>query len=187
MSYPVFLFFVLLSLSSISIQAHDHSHDAHAHNAAAHLHGIGHLDLVVEGQQLVLELNIPAQDLLGFEHAPRTPEQQAQLEALQATLTQPEKLFILPTAARCELQAVTLHSSLFNGTRDPASDNHTAQQHADVHAHYAFRCARTEALQQLEIILFQQFPGSTKLLLQAIFPNGQYGGELSAHDNRIRF
>src|SRR5690554_4975241 len=74
---------MLLGFISFNASAHDHAH--HSHNAAAHQHGLGHLDLVLEGQQLILELRIPAEDLLGFEHAPQTPGQQAQLEALQAT------------------------------------------------------------------------------------------------------
>lgn len=179
---PLSLTLGLLALISTGVQADDHSH-----NAAAHQHGVGHLNLVLEGQQLILELSTPAEDLLGFEHAPRTPEQQAQLNTLKEILGQPEKLFTLPAAAQCDPEPVTLHSSLFAESVGSGSDDQAADQHADISAHYAFHCARVENLQHLEVILFEQFPGSTKLLLQAITPSGQYGGELSASDHRIRF
>ena len=174
----------LLGFTSFSAHAHDHSHHAH-HNAAAHQHGLGHLDLVLEEQQLILELLIPAEDLLGFEHAPQTPEQKAQLDALQATLKQPEKLFALPAAAQCSLDTLELQSSLFAEPADPGDDAVAAHQHVDISAHYHFNCSSVEHLQQLQVVLFQSFPGSARLLLQAITPSGQYGGELSASSNQI--
>ena len=178
------LAFTLLGFISFSAPAHDHSHHAH-HNAAAHQHGLGHLDLVLEGQQLILELLIPAEDLLGFEHAPQTPEQQVQLNDLLATLEQPAKLFALPAAAQCSLDSMKLQSPLFAEPVHSGDDADATHQHADISAHYHFNCARVERLNQLEVTLFQLFPGSTQLLLQAITPSGQYGGELSASSNHI--
>lgn len=179
----------LLGVISLGALAHDHdhhhhAHDDHSHNPAAHQHGIGHLDLVLEGNQLVIELRAPAEDLLGFEHAPRTPEQQVQLTVLQDTLKQPEQLFALPAAAKCTLTSVELNSSLF--AEAPQAVPEVASQHADIQAQYQFSCAAVQHLQQLEVTLFQHFPGSQRLLLQAITPDSQYGDELSATHNRIR-
>ncbi len=177
----------LLGAISFGVQAHDHnhhSHDGHSHNPAAHQHGIGHLDLVLEGNELVIELHVPAEDLLGFEHAPRTPEQQAQMTAAQETLKQPQQLFALPAAAKCSLTSVELNSSLFAETAEAVAP--AALEHADIQAQYLFSCAAVKHLQQLDVTLFAQFPGSQRLLLQAITPSGQYGDELSATHNRIR-
>lgn len=177
----------LLGLFCGPAQAHDHSHDhRHTHNPSAHQHGIGHLDLVMEGQQLTLMLQIPAEDLLGFEHAPRTPAEQEQLTAVQATLNNPQKLFTFAAKAQCRLESSELHSGLFaNPPR--VADDAQAVEHADISAHYQFHCAEAGKLREMEVMLFQQFPGSEKLLLQAITPSGQSGAELSAAHNRIRF
>ncbi|HIZ50807.1 MAG TPA: DUF2796 domain-containing protein, partial [Candidatus Pseudomonas excrementavium] len=84
---------------SLALHAHEpHEHAHGSHNAAAHQHGVGTLDIVIEGQQLLLELSTPAGDLLGFEHAPRNQAQRDQLDTLMSTLRQPEKLFTLPAA-----------------------------------------------------------------------------------------
>lgn len=179
--------FGLLGLFCFTAQAHDHSHDHHhAHNPDAHQHGVGHLDVVIDNQQLMLTLQMPAEDLLGFEHAPRTPEQQEQLTALQAVLKQPHTLFVLPDAAQCSPESSELHSSLF-AEPAPSGDDVQTARHADISVLYRFNCVRIEQLKQLEVILFEQFPGSEKLLLQAITPRGQFGDELSAGRNRIRF
>ncbi|MFA5678066.1 MAG: DUF2796 domain-containing protein [Pseudomonas sp.] len=177
----------LLGAISVTAQTHDHDHGHHQHNAPAHQHGLGHLDLVLEDELLLLELQIPAEDLLGFEHAPRTTEQRAQVQALRDTLQQPELLFRLPAAARCDLETMELHSSLFTqADTQEESDHHTLAEHADIRAQYQFRCTAVAHLQHLDIVLFGQFPGSETLQLQAITPRGQYGDELNATHNRIR-
>src|SRR5690554_5611336 len=163
----------LLAAFTVSIQAHDHGH--HGSNAPAHQHGVG---------QLHLELQVPAADLLGFEHAPSTAEQHAALAAVQETLRQPERLFRLPAPARCELQASELHSSLF-APADPAIEHGRHGEHADISARYRFRCAAMSRLQQLEILVFDLFPDSQRLVLQAITPKGQTGAELTAKRNLV--
>ncbi len=172
----------LLAAFTVSIQAHDHGH--HGSNAPAHQHGVGQLHLVIEQDQLHLELQVPADDLLGFEHAPSTAEQHAALAALQETLQQPERLFRLPAPARCELEASELHSSLF-APADPAIEHGRHGEHADISARYQFRCAAMSRLQQLEILVFDLFPDSQRLVLQAITPKGQTGAELTAKRNLV--
>ena len=174
-----------LGLVSLSVLAHDHDH-AHHHNAAAHQHGLGHLDLVLEGEQLLLALHMPAADLLGFEHAPRTARQHQQVAALQEQLRQPQGLFRLPAAAQCSLDSAQLDSSLFAEAPRSGDDAHSEHEHADISAHYQFSCAAPQQLQQLDVLLFERFPGSETLLLQAITPTGQQGGELNARNNRVR-
>lgn len=41
----------------------------------AHVHGIGELNVAIDGEALLVELISPAMDLVGFEHAPRTEAQ----------------------------------------------------------------------------------------------------------------
>ena len=172
----------LLAAFTVSIQAHDHGH--HGSNAPAHQHGVGQLHLVIEQDQLHLELQVPADDLLGFEHAPSTAEQHAALAALQETLQQPERLFRLPASARCELQASELHSSLF-ASADSTTAHEQHEEHADISARYQFRCAAMPQLQQVEILVFDLFPNSQRLVLQAITPRGQTGAELTAKRNLV--
>ena len=41
-----------------------------AHCAPAHVHGVARIDLAVDGDQLTLSLEMPLDNLVGFEHAP---------------------------------------------------------------------------------------------------------------------
>jgi hypothetical protein len=42
---------------------------------AAHSHGVGNLELVVQGGTVKASFEIPMESLLGFEHLPRTTAQ----------------------------------------------------------------------------------------------------------------
>ena len=108
------------------------------------------------------------------------------MDALREQLQQARELFGLPAAAQCSLDSVQLDSSLFAEAAHSGDDAHSEHAHADISARYQFSCAAPQQLRQLEVLLFEQFPGSETLLLQAITPAGQQGGELNADNHRVR-
>jgi len=56
---------LLLAAAAFGAQANHDEHESHSHGA--HEHGHGHLNLVLDGNQLMIELQAPAADLVGFE------------------------------------------------------------------------------------------------------------------------
>lgn len=151
-----------------------HEHASHEHGSLdAHEHGHARLNLALEGQTLELELESPAFNLIGFEHAPSTEAQKASVEKARQALSAPASLFGLPEAAQCTLDKQELESPLF------AAEQHQGE-HSEIHAHYHFTCANPKALDELELNLFSQFPQLEKLEVQAISEHGQHGATLSA-------
>lgn len=59
---------LLLSLASLPALAADDAHDHHG-NHPAHVHGVGKLDVALEGNTLTLHLDTPLVNVVGFEHA----------------------------------------------------------------------------------------------------------------------
>lgn len=180
---------------------HDHDHD-HGSSLGAHEHGVASLNMVVDGSAVALELDSPADNLLGFEYTPRSAEDIAKVKDVMALLEQADTLFLFPAAADCKLEKVELEAPQFDAVKhaEHKHDDHKhkhehehdgehkhADTHADIEAHFHFQCSQPAALNQVEVALFEAFPGTEKLLLQAITPAGQQGGELSATQNIIRF
>ena len=90
--------FALLPL--VAAQAHD-DHD-HAHGTlGAHEHGVATLNVVLDGNTLELELDSPAMNLVGFEHAATRDTDKAKVAAVRQQLEQPLKLFGVDQAAGC--------------------------------------------------------------------------------------
>jgi len=71
---------LLLAVATFAAHANHDEHESHSHGA--HEHGHGHLNLVVDGDQLMIELQAPAADLVGFEHAAKSEKRRRNMPRL---------------------------------------------------------------------------------------------------------
>jgi hypothetical protein len=173
-----------------------------------HVHGVGQLNVVLDGNTLEIGLDGPAANLIGFEHAPRDAAERATLEQTVAHLRDAAAVFTLPSAAACRAEAVQLESSLLDhetgeehhGDRhdhgapaDHDGDGHDHDggeehhHHADLEATWRFRCERPAALDAVTVQLFRLFPATHQLEVQLLTPRGQRGTTLTADSPRLRF
>ena len=108
----------------------------------AHNHGFGELNVAIEGQTVVIELNSPAFNIVGFEHSPETNKDKAAIKDAVSVLNDGSKLFLFPTTAGCRLASVHIGSSLIDGQhsahknhdgdhKDSKHDDHKDSKHDD--------------------------------------------------------
>lgn len=101
----------------------------------AHEHGHGALNIAVEGSRMVMELEVPGADIVGFEHVAESAEDKAKIEAARAVLAKPLDLFVLPAAAGCAVE--TAEVSLIGDEHDDhdehADEHDDHDEHADDH------------------------------------------------------
>ena len=187
--------FALLPLAvAHAADEHAHDHDHEHGSLSAHEHGVGRLNAALDGQTLELELESPAMNLVGFEHAATSDADKAKVAAVRAQLEKPLALFNLPTAAGCVVASQELESPLFGGKPD-ADDDHDEDakdehhhDHSEIHAHYHFTCATPGALKTLDLAnIFNTFPATQKIQLQLIGPSGQQGVEVTAKAAALKF
>ncbi|KNH46351.1 DUF2796 domain-containing protein [Pseudomonas sp. JV414] len=170
---------------------HDHDHDEHG-SLSAHEHGVGRLNAALDGQTLELELESPAMNLVGFEHAATTDADKAKVAAVRAQLEKPLVLFNLPKAAGCVVATQELESPLFGDDEDDheaAKDGHEHHHdHSEIHAHYQLSCSAPGALKTLDLAnIFNTFPATQKIQVQLISPSGQQGVEVTAKAAALKF
>lgn len=184
--------FALLPLTAaVAHDEHDHEHGT----LGAHEHGVARLDVALDGNTLELELDSPAMNLVGFEHAATSDADKATVARVREQLAAPSSLFTLDAAAGCDLTQQTLESPLFG--QAPAVHEHEHEKpdahahehgHSDIHARYALTCTTPGALTQLDLApLFQHFPTTRTLHVQLIGPNGQKGQEATATQATVAF
>lgn len=178
-----------LSFAHADSHEHDHAHEEHG-SLGAHEHGVASLNVALDGQTLEIQLESPAMNIVGFEHAANSEADQAKVTAARAQLQQPLKLFALPSAADCSVASQELRSPLFGDAEhehDQASAEHE-HEHSDVDADYSLTCNQPQHLTSLDLgVFFQQFPATEKLAVQLIGPNGQQGAELNKASPRLSF
>lgn len=168
----------------------EHDHD-HAHGSlAAHEHGVARLNAVLDGKALELELDSPAMNLVGFEHAASSDADKAKVATVGKQLEQPLGLFALAAAANCSVENQELQSPLFDDqpVTPDVDDNAHDHQHSDVHAHYQFTCANPAKLTGIDLTpLFKAFPATQKITVQLIGPNGQKGLDVTPANAVVSF
>ena len=173
---------------------HAHDHDHEHGSLGAHEHGVARLNASLDGETLELELDSPAMNLVGFEHAATSDADKAKVAAARAKLEKPAALINLADA-KCTLEQQELESPLFGD--EPGHEEHADEadedgdehhEHSEIHAHYQFRCVAPGALTHLDLTpLFKAFPATQKILVQLIGPSGQQGGEVTAAAPTLKF
>ncbi|MGB1110361.1 MAG: DUF2796 domain-containing protein [Gammaproteobacteria bacterium] len=108
--------------------------------ADAHVHGLAHMNVALDGHELVIEMESPLANFVGFEHEPSTPEQHELLEHALADLKKPASLINLPKAAECHPEKVTVELAhmeeheAHEGEGHEQHDEHEAEHGHEKHA-----------------------------------------------------
>jgi hypothetical protein len=187
------LWLAAMAIASSAAVAQGHGH--------AHVHGIASLQITVQGAVLNLRLRTPLENLVGFEHAPRTDQQRKAVRDMEETLSKPESHFAATAAARCA-PASTKIEPPFSGagktdaarrdagadkpkaTADKQAKEADADAHAELAAEYVFRCEHPDRLQGVEVKLFDAFRKLRRVDVELAGPRGQKSYRLTSK-NRV--
>jgi len=151
----------------------------------AHVHGVGKLDVALDGNTLSLHLDSPLVNLIGFEHAANSPKDKQAAQAMARTLRNAAAVFVTTPSAECKLSSVQLDSAaiapdLLGGakaSKPAAHDDHDG--HADMDADFSFQCAHPERLQRIEVKLFDAFKGFNSIDVQLVTAKRQGAAKLT--------
>ena len=154
----------------------------------AHEHGHGALNIAIEGKRVVMELEAPAADIVGFEHAPRTKAQKAAVAAARSKLSKPLALFVLPPAAGCKVVKAAIEQKSeekHEGGHSKGKHKHDKakhhkgkhhddeETHSEFHATYELTCSATAKLSSIDFAYFKTFKAAEELEVKLITPKGQ--------------
>lgn len=161
--------------------------------AGPHRHGVATLDVVVDGERLLVTLETPLDNLVGFEHAPKNDRQRAALADARAALADGTKLLRASPEAGCAQRAAKVElpygpdATAGGGHDKHAHDKHAYGRHgraADAHSEagveWEFSCANPAALIGLDIGLFDVFRRLQTLHVQTATPRGQGAATLTS-------
>jgi len=177
--------FALLPLSATQAAEDEHAQEHAEHSSlAAHEHGAAQLNVALDGNTLELALESPTMNIVGFEHAAKSPADQAAAAKAKQQLQDPLALFGIALSAGCSVSKQEISSPVF-AVATPAG---ASAEHNDVDASYSLTCSHPEQLKGIDLSeLFKRFPATQKIQTQLIGRNGQQGAELSPAKPRLSF
>ncbi len=161
---------------------------AHAENSyhlqEPHLHGTATLQVAVDKQNLTLFFSSPLDNLIGFEHKPRT---QSEVKQVQEMINQFYKntVFVPSKAAQCKRQSIKLTSLVIKNKAQSAHKHDEMESgHADLDAEMVYQCDDVKNLRDLHVNLFKAFPNLHEMRVEIVSERGQSAAKLSATNNQ---
>lgn len=160
----------------------------------SHEHGVGELNIALDGNTVAMELHAPGADIVGFEYAAQSAEDRAAIDTAVATLARPLDLFALPADAECsvvqasaELENENEHDD--DDGHDDHADDHghgdheeehdeTEAGHTEFHAEYLLNCADPGAITEISFTYFDAFENALELEVQIVSTNGAQAFEV---------
>jgi hypothetical protein len=133
---------VLAVAATTSIAAYAEGFEQHG----AHEHGKITINAALDKQELSIELDAPADNVVGFEHAPRTDTETTAVREAAALLNSAQGLFGFPSAAKCRLATSQLTAPHWESETSPAQGEVAHEHHADYEARFTYRCDVPQAL-----------------------------------------
>lgn len=154
----------------------------------AHEHGHSILNIAIEGGTVAMELIAPGVDIVGFEHAAESAEDEAALEAAGAKLADPLKLFEMPAEGGCtvETAAVEIEEEAHHAEEHDEAHHDEAEEHGDehevehneFHVEYRLACTQPDALGTIRFGYFEAFPNAMEVEVNVITEKGQSSFEV---------
>ncbi|WP_342077245.1 DUF2796 domain-containing protein [Yoonia sp. SS1-5] len=165
----------------------------------AHEHGVGKLNIAIDGTTVAMEFHAPGADIVGFEYVAESDADIAAIDAALVTLGAPLDLFTVPDAAACTVAEtqVALESEEAHddhgeddhghdddghddhGHDDHSDDDHAAHEeeagHTEFHAEYTLNCENADALTSIAFGYFDTFPNAQEVEVQIITASGAQG------------
>lgn len=169
----------------------------HHHPASAHVHGQGHMVMAMQalpsgGASLDVRIELPAEALFGFEHAPRTDaHRQTVRQALDKLKLSGQLIKLAPAACQAASEPVVeLPWAMTTNTRDAANTASSATtanatSHTDVIISQHLSCVQRPAQAQIE--LFAAFHRLKQLTATVIDTSGQRSVRLTPQAAVLRF
>lgn len=157
---------------------------AHAQAPGKHVHGQAELDIAIEESSIALMLVSPLDNILGFEHTPRTDAERKQADDAQKALAQGDRLFVIDEGAGCTTEKISV-PTLYEDAHNHGHSGH-AGMHADAELTVQYRCASGHNVKVIDTAaLFDAFPRLQTLQVQLAGPGRQAGMTITRTQPRI--
>ena len=156
---------------------HDSEHADEKRQLESHEHGVSTLKIAIEGQNVQMELESPANDIVGFEHAPENDKQKAAIESALIQLRNATGVFTPSTEANCIIKE--------NSAEFEIEEGHS-ETHSGFHVTWKMTCSNPKQLTSLETSFFKLFPKAKEIEVEMISASGQKAIEWESDMKKIK-
>ncbi len=181
-----------ISTPLIAEPAHDHgSHSTNQHKNVpnkSHQHGVIEGFIAQDEHSLLVEFHAPANDLVGFEHSPKTAQQKNKIQHTLTKLKNQTSLFSINKEAKCTLVEKHIADSFSKNDLDKDKKaGKLESEHHSFFANYIFHCTEPNKLDGFTTQWFSVFPDTNSIKIQAATKKGVYSKNIKASKPNFSF
>ena len=159
-----------------------------------HEHGVGELNIAIEGNLINLEFMIPGADIVGFEYEAKSDEDISTVNAALTKFDDFNNIFTIPNTANCNLVEAEIAINQGNDHDDEHEheehdehdheehDEHGEEAHNEFVAHYSFTCGNVKEIDRINFTYFTTFPNSGELEIQFVSEMGSTSFEVEGDE-----
>jgi hypothetical protein len=158
----------------------------------AHVHGVGQINIVVEGKQATVEFLAPAEGLYGFEHQVRTKAEQEKRDVALAGLQEKISTMVVFEADRgCQFTTKKIAVEE-NIEHEPEHGKGTEKaqkksgEHSEVRAEFTVSCEKPLAGSQARFGVSKVFPTIKTVHVQVLSDARQSGAEVKSDKGSLK-
>ncbi len=151
----------------------------------AHEHGKITINAALDRQELSIELDAPADNVVGFEHAPRTDAETAAVRDAEKLLKNAQGLFGFPPAAQCHFAGSQVTAPRWEAETSEAHGESGHEHHADYEARFTYRCEAPLQLAWFEPWLLGKLREVREARVNLITASGQRSQVVTKARDRI--
>lgn len=150
-----------------------------------HIHGTAHMDVSVENKKIEIEFKGAFANFLSFEHAPETEAERAEINLLNESLKDSDKIFQLASGAECVL--VKKSVELDGISHDRNHGRKKGHENLNLEIEMKFLCQDIASLKKIKVPLFTLFPNLKKIEARWITAEGQGASSLTPTSSTLNW
>ena len=172
-----------------------------------HEHGVGELNIAVEGNSIDLEFMIPGADIVGFEYKAKSEADIALVKDALIKFDEFNNIFSIPSTSNCNLVEADISINQGDNHKDEHDhdehddhdehedehdhddhgehddhDEHDEEAHNEFVAHYSFNCGNIKEIDRISFPYFTTFPNSGELEVQFVSEIGSTSFEVEGDE-----
>lgn len=175
----------VLSCITANAAVHAESHPEEFEQHAPHEHGKVTINVALEEKQLVIELDSPAVNVVGFEHEPRTDDERAVVRTASNVLNSGKGLFGLPKDALCLFKGADVKPPEWEQSTEEHGAHDQHEHHADYEARFTYKCEAPGSLTWLEPWLLDKLLNVVEARVNIVAGSGQQSEVVKSGHARV--
>jgi hypothetical protein len=160
----------------------------------AHVHGVGEINIAVEGTKATVEFRAPAESVMGFEHEAKSESDKKKRDAAMEQLrAKGGQMVVFDPKLGCKFSDMKTaiveakgDSAKAQAGKDAHKDQKKSGEHREVHGTFSVACDKPLAGSRVKFGVSKVFRDIQEIKVQVVGDSGQFGATIKKDKGDVK-